>query len=191
LALGLQSIATTSRRAALTAQLCRTVSRFDRAVFGHPFSDDRRRIMKFKSTHDACEAIRREHEELRERIGRIHRALALEEISDLEVSAMLRELCMALESHFENEENDGFIDEVTAHDPRLTSAARRLCREHQEMLRTATEMARFATTGANSKTRARELRSRFQAFRKQLMHHESDENGLMQQAYQEDIGAHD
>ena len=147
--------------------------------------------MNANSPHDVYEAIRQEHEELRERIGRIHHALAQNEVCGPDISAMLTELCTALETHFQNEEHDGFFDEITTHDPRLNPDAKRLCKEHQDMLNTATEMARFSSTGADSKARMRELRSRFQAFSKQLMHHESEENALVQQAYQEDIGAHD
>lgn len=147
--------------------------------------------MNAPSPHDAFEEIRREHEELRERLGRMHRALEQEGIADQEVSAMLMELYRALESHFRNEEHEGFFDQITSHDPRLSTNTRRLCTEHQELLHIAMEMARFSAAGASSQARRRELRSRFQAFSKQLMHHESDENALVQQAYQEDIGAHD
>ena len=34
-------------------------------------------------------------------------------------------------------------------------------------------------------------RSRFQDFMKKLMHHESEENGMLQQAYLDDLGTKD
>jgi hypothetical protein len=59
------------------------------------------------------------------------------------------------------------------------------------MLHTASELARFASAGSGSESWWRELNSRFHVFSKELMHHEGEENQLLQEAYQDDIGSKD
>jgi hemerythrin len=137
------------------------------------------------------EEIRREHEALREKLGHIHQVVTAQEVRIDEVTSLLLDLRNALAVHFENEEHKGFFDEITTQAPRLNPHIDRLCSEHQEMLNTASELARFASAGGGSDAWRRELNSRFQVFSSQLMHHESEENALLQQAYQEDIGSHD
>ena len=75
--------------------------------------------------------------------------------------------------------------------PRLAGRADRLCLEHEQFLHRATELCRLAEAGTSSMAWWRELSSRCHKFSKQLMHHESEENKLLQQAHQDNIGASD
>jgi iron-sulfur cluster repair protein YtfE (RIC family) len=140
---------------------------------------------------EVLENIQREHEALRESIAHIHQLLAAHNTPGDELATQLHRLHTALVEHFWHEEHEGFFDEVVSQAPRLTPQAHKLCAEHQEMLHTASELSRFASAGAGSETWWRELNSRFHVFSKQLMHHEGEENSLLQQAFQVDIGAHD
>jgi iron-sulfur cluster repair protein YtfE (RIC family) len=140
---------------------------------------------------EVLENIQREHEALRESIAHIHQLLAAHNTPGDELATQLHRLHTALVEHFWHEEHKGFFDEVVSQAPRLTPQAHKLCAEHQEMLHTASELSRFASAGAGSETWWRELNSRFHVFSKQLMHHEGEENSLLQQAFQVDIGAHD
>jgi iron-sulfur cluster repair protein YtfE (RIC family) len=156
-----------------------------RHVFGRPTM-----TTKFREA-EVFENIQREHEELRENIAHIHQLLAAHNTPGDELATQLHHLHTALVEHFWHEEHKGFFDEVVAQAPQLTRQAHKLCAEHQEMLHTASELARFAAAGAGSETWWRELSSRFHVFGKQLMHHEGEENSLLQQAYQDDVGTHD
>jgi len=148
-------------------------------------------MVKKSNALEVFEKIQAEHEALRANIAHIHHLLAAHNTPGDELANQLHHLHTALVEHFWHEEHKGFFDEVTAQAPRLIPQAHKLCAEHQEMLHIASELARFASAGAGSETWWRELNSRFHAFSKQLMHHEGEENALLQQAYQDDIGAHD
>jgi hypothetical protein len=77
------------------------------------------------------------------------------------------------------------------HAPQFTDRAGSLCKEHRKLLVEAVELCRFAAAGTPSMAWWRELSTRCQDFSRRLMHHESEENRLLQQAYLEDIGTHD
>jgi iron-sulfur cluster repair protein YtfE (RIC family) len=143
------------------------------------------------SESEIIEAIRLEHEALRKKLGNVHSVLAGCHLAGEKVAAMLLELHDELVVHFTNEEFNGFFGEVTSRAPQLSPAADKLCAEHRDMLHKASELAQFARAGADSQEWWRELKTRFHVFSTQLMHHESEENSLLQQAYQDDIGAHD
>lgn len=140
---------------------------------------------------EVFEDIRREHEALRENIAHIHHHLAAHNTPGDAMATQLHHLHSSLVEHFWHEEHQGFFDEVVGQAPRLAPQANKLCAEHQVMLHTASDLARFAAAGAGSEVWWRELSSRFHVFSKQLMHHEGEENSLLQEAYQDDIGAND
>lgn len=142
--------------------------------------------------HEVAEKIRQEHDELRGKLRQIHAALAVRDVEAEELRELLHEFQYALAVHFSNEEeSEGFFESVTAHAPRLTHDAGQLCNEHDELMHKATELCRFAMAGSPSMAWWRELSSRCHEFSKQLMHHESEESQLLQQAYQEDLGGVD
>jgi len=140
---------------------------------------------------EIIEKIKQEHEALREKFRQIHDVLAGPEIAAKEIASLLRELKNALTVHFSNEESDGFFGELTTRAPRLAGRADQLCLEHEQFLHKVTELCRLAEAGTSSMAWWRELSSRCHKFSKQLMHHESEENKLLQQAYQDDIGTFD
>ena len=143
------------------------------------------------TSHEIFKKIKQEHDALRGKFRRIHDVLAGPEIAADEMARLLREFQNALIVHFSNEESDGFFEEVTTHAPRLTGRADQLCHEHEQLRHKAEELCRFAETGSPSVAWWRKLSSRCHEFSKQLMHHESEENKLLQQTHNEDIGASD
>jgi iron-sulfur cluster repair protein YtfE (RIC family) len=144
-----------------------------------------------KTKADVFDRVMQEHDALRNKVQRIHTVLARPEPTRDEIATLLHEFMSTLIVHFATEENDGFFDDVTAHAPQLASRAGKLCIEHKELLREADELYRFAAAGSPSMPWWRELHARCHEFSKRLMHHESDENGLLQEAHQSDIGAYD
>jgi carbon storage regulator len=144
-----------------------------------------------KTQSAVVDRVMREHDALRAKLREIHSVLAQPEPTSDDIETLLREFINTLLVHFSTEENEGFFDEVTAHASRLSGEAGKLCIEHKQLLREADELCRFAAAGSPSITWWRELHSRCHVFSKRLMHHESEENKLLQEAYQSDIGAYD
>lgn len=143
------------------------------------------------TSREIIDKIKQEHDTLRETFRRIHDVLAGPEIAAEEMARLLRELKNALTVHFSNEESDGFFGELTTRAPRLAGRADQLCLEHEQFLNKAMELCRLAEAGSSSMAWWRELSSRCHKFSKQLMRHESEENKLLQEAHQGDIGTFD
>lgn len=141
--------------------------------------------------HAIFEQILDEHKSLREKLKQIHSVLGGTEITTEQMGTLLGELQSELSTHFCNEDKGGFFDEIAARAPHLTDQARKLCVEHQAMLTEVAELCRIASEGAPAKTWWQELGTRFHEFRRRLMLHEGEENRLLQQAYQDDIGNKD
>jgi iron-sulfur cluster repair protein YtfE (RIC family) len=140
---------------------------------------------------EAIQRIMQEHDALRDKVRRIHSVLAEPEPAQGEIEFLLREFLIALFVHFDYEEDEGFFDQVASHAPRLAGKAGELCIEHEQMLLEADELCRFAASGSPSMPWWRELRLRCHEFSKRLMQHEHEENKLLQEARQSDIGVCD
>jgi iron-sulfur cluster repair protein YtfE (RIC family) len=143
------------------------------------------------TSREVLEKTKQEHDALREKLRRIHEALASVEIKSDVIVNLLLDFQSALQVHFANEESGGFFNEVTTHSPHFTYRTDTLYVEHGELLHNAMELCRFATAGNHTATWWRALSSQFHVFSKELMCHESEENKLLQQVYQDDIGTSD
>ena len=128
---------------------------------------------------------------LRDKVHSIHSVLAEKNPNQTEIERLLREFKDALKLHFICEEDDGFFDDITSRAPRLSGRADHLSVEHRELLDRAGELCHFAEVGSPSMQWWRELSIRCHEFSKHLMHHENEENKLLQEAYQRDIGPGD
>jgi len=143
------------------------------------------------TTREEIEKIEEEHAELREKLGQIARALEAAEVSREVLVALLNGLNDELLVHFSHEEHRGVFDQITAQAPRFTRQVDGLWSEHRDLLKAIGSVVDFAESGEMTRQWWKELGSRFRALSKQLMHHESEENQLLQRAFQEDIGAND
>lgn len=141
--------------------------------------------------HESFEQIRREHAELRELLGSVSRALADREISLEQASEMFTSLRGQIVKHFETEEQGQFFEEIIDHAPRLSDRANATCDEHEQLLAQVKQMADLALEKAGTPDWWQQLNDQFHDFSKGLMHHESQEMELMQEAYGEDIGSKD
>ena len=129
-----------------------------------------------------------EHEQLREKVQRIHTVLAQPEPSAAEIRTVLDEFRTALVVLFSNEEDEGFFAEIKVHSPKLADRAAKLCLEHRQLVHDADELCRFAAAGTPSIPWWRELSSRCQAFSKRLIQHEHEESKLLVDSHHADIG---
>lgn len=137
------------------------------------------------------EQVRQEHDALRELVGTIQLKVRRRSAPPDEVARLLSTLCQRLRTHFELEESDGFFEQITRDAPRFCRKIDLLCVEHSELLSEANELAEESKhchdTDVWWGTMARDV----QRFSNRLMHHESEEIKLMQQTYNDDIGAQD
>lgn len=137
------------------------------------------------------EQVEQQHEEIRQSISDIHRVLRAGEASPPQLASQLSAFCVVLEDHFRTEEAGGFFDQITDQAPRLSSRADKLCHEHQQMLDSAKSLVKQAIDGDGSEGWRDKMGAAFHDFGRSLMHHESEENELLQQAYTDDIGDKD
>jgi len=144
-----------------------------------------------RSPNEFCEAVRREHDELRSLLGDLHKILSQRLEEAHRVAALLASLVEHVEAHFREEEVDGFFDQVTERAPRLSHRVEALRREHESLLAAVRNVHEVATGNNGSPDWWQQLEEAFHQFSTQLMHHESAENELLKAAYEDDIGAGD
>ncbi len=105
---------------------------------------------------------------------------------------MLGQLGDRLVKHFTCEEDGGYFADALLHAPQLVSKANALLAQHPKMCTQAKSLAvdlqasRVASVDWWAHTAAL-----FRAFRDELLRHEKQENMLLQEAYQRDIGTTD
>ncbi len=147
--------------------------------------------MNEESDHAIYEEIRREHDELRVKLGLVHRMLTGRNDPVDKVAESLASLCDQLEHHFLNEEDGGFFDEVSEQAPRLTERSDEIRAEHAGLRTAIRKLKETAQDGDDSADWWSQMDKSFHQFSKDLMHHESKENELLQDAFNEDIAAAD
>ena len=97
----------------------------------------------------------------------------------------------SLRAHFAHEEADGIFCEVVAIAPRFRERVEWLKKEHITLLEQVKELQERVEEGPLVNRWWRETAVRFEAFVAFLLEHEASENDLIQNAYNQDIGAAD
>ena len=139
----------------------------------------------------ASKRIEEQHVHLRDMIAEIGRTLENSFESDEQVCCQLATLLVKLESHFLDEEEEGFFEQIEQKAPRLSSETEQLKEEHQRLLIQVSKLIATAESCERTVSWWENLKTDFHEFSKALMHHESMENQLLQRAYNEDIGTRD
>lgn len=132
-----------------------------------------------------------DHAALKALLHRIDHALDSRGVDIAEVGRMLGELGDRLVRHFALEEEGGYFSEALLHSPRLVDQANALMAQHPKMCAQADVLCQVAGAASNAETWWTNTRQRFRAFKEELLRHERAEDGLMQEAYQQDLGSHD
>ena len=107
---------------------------------------------------------------------------------------MLEDLRDHLALHFALEEAYGYFDDPVEVAPRLCERAAALRFEHQDLYVLACQLVESAESMLDKERASRAvlaLVGEFQAFDRRLKHHESQENELILQEYDDDIGVGD
>lgn len=138
------------------------------------------------------EGLLGQHRELRALLARIDQAFQRPTATVEEISQLLGQLGDRLVYHFTSEEEGGYFAEALTHAPQLIAKANALLDQHPKMCTKAkalkVELHRAEASIDEWRTRTAEL---FWAFRDELLRHEMQENVLIQEAYQRDMGVND
>lgn len=126
-----------------------------------------------------------QHRDLHERIAATRSAFAAE---PAKARAALTELREHVAAHFHQEEQGGFLEESIARLPRLSAAAAAAVREHPRLLAALDGL--IERLAGPDIPQASWLRAGcdFEDFCRQLLAHERNENAVVQEGYNEDLG---
>lgn len=102
--------------------------------------------------------------------------------------ALLRE---HLARHFAQEEEGGFLEESLARMPRLAAAARDVLAEHTALLADVDGLLERLSARDIDRDAWRQAGHDFEAFASRLLAHERNENAVLQEGYNEDLGLAD
>ncbi len=141
--------------------------------------------------HELHEQIHREHEELRELLGRVHLLLTARVAAAADVRSCMASLREQIEGHFRDEEVEGFFEQIVDQAPRLDSRVDELRAEHAQLRSDVIKLGELANGDESGDGWWERLERGFHDFSRTLMHHETKENELLQAAYGEDIGSQD
>jgi hypothetical protein len=133
----------------------------------------------------------REHEALEKKLTFLNEQLERREVPLEEVVRLLDGLRRFFVSHFRNEEDGGLFESVVERAPHLARLADKLTHEHVEILERLDGLLKFARRGTGQPLCWRMLSLRLRDLTNQLHQHESEENGMLQMAYSDDLGTKD
>ena len=145
------------------------------------------------STRHARQAqITQEHEELRSLLAQVHHLLAEQVESKAVVAEKIQLLFKHVAAHFEEEEEEanGFFDQLVERAPQIADRVEQLRSEHGKMLVEMGRLSHLVSESAASDWWTR-LQTEIHDFSKSLMHHENSENELLQKVYDDDLGTGD
>ena len=128
----------------------------------------------------------REHVRLKRRLDALRDTMA-QETDQTRLANLLDEFCLELETHFQHEETGDCFEQVVAVAPRLSERVDAVLRQHPALLAMLGDIVEMARQSVKLET----LLARFESFATKWLRHETEENDLLHEAYNVDIGTHD
>jgi iron-sulfur cluster repair protein YtfE (RIC family) len=128
-----------------------------------------------------------QHRELHAQLVAVRACLAGSGRCVAELRAALESLRDHLRSHFRQEEMGGFLEESIARMPRLSAAARTVMGEHPALLAELDDLIGSLET-ADSAAAWDQIAAAAERFAQHLLEHERNENAVVQEGYNEDLG---
>lgn len=133
-----------------------------------------------------------EHERIEALLEELETAFSKRDRPPSEVIRLLSELPVHLEAHFAFEEAGRFFDHGMLRAPHLQPKADKILAEHSPLVEAAKALAKHTAEDDRSSPGWWDRgRDRFQVVKSELTRHEHAENDLVQEAYIQDLGAHD
>lgn len=105
-----------------------------------------------------------------------------------ELVAALNALRGHLADHFAKEERGGFLEESVARVPRLSRAVAAIMADHPRVLAEIDALIESVPTTAMPREAWRSCGEGFERFAGHLVNHERNENSVVQEGYNEDLG---
>ncbi|MCH7686261.1 MAG: hemerythrin domain-containing protein [Planctomycetes bacterium] len=105
--------------------------------------------------------------------------------------SLLDALAVHLQTHFEFEESDGYFSGLAQKTPHVSATVERLLREHEAILEEVDKLVTMTREAFATAHDTSDLAKRFSRFHTQLVNHEHEENKLIQDVYNVDIGTTD
>jgi hypothetical protein len=146
-----------------------SIDRADPAIMGHLLAQHR-------ELHDLLVEARGVFERPSGPLARAHAA------------AQLGTLRQHLARHFAQEERGGFMEESLCRMPRLAEAARGVLAEHPALLADLDGLLERLAARDSGGEAWRQAGHDFEAFASRLLAHERNENAVVQEGYNEDLG---
>jgi len=135
--------------------------------------------------------IRHQHQQLKSLLEAIANRFCYEQKPTRNLVSLLNALAVHLQMHFEFEESDGYFSSLAQKTPRVSPTVERLLREHEAMLEEVDTLVTIAREAFATAHDTSDLAKRFSRFHTQLICHEHEENKLIQDVYNVDIGTKD
>lgn len=140
--------------------------------------------MKTNQEHDRLtQEVLREHKRLIDQISETGSGLSFDLMTQSEVCQHIEQLMNLVESHFEHEENCGYLysnvdDNEPASNP-IRAAADDLVAEHEELMELGQKLSMLSRSGVDSPEWRNQVDKELQQFTKRLLAHEAAENKLL------------
>ncbi|MCG8450927.1 MAG: hemerythrin domain-containing protein [Pirellulales bacterium] len=148
--------------------------------------------MSVNSRHfTLCEKMRKEHEALHKLVYKIREQIQAKSKGRDGAAHLMSKLCRYLGAHFKLEDSGGIFDQIALDAPRFSQEIDSLTIEHSQLLSEALQLAEKANLDHDTEQWWAEIARDYEKFSKRLTDHEHQENKIVQQAYNEDIGTMD
>jgi hypothetical protein len=140
-------------------------------------------------TQSIAGAMKEAHTALFEALDKLEAAIHPGSTGGLtELYARLGTTLAHITEHFQFEEQNGYMDAVRKREPRLDREIRHLRAEHAELAHSLNDIIRAADAVTNV---SESLEAQVRVWVERVRQHERHENGLVQNAFNLDVGAED
>jgi hypothetical protein len=139
----------------------------------------------------SANTIRLQHERMNSLLEAIENRFQHERKPTRNLVSLVNALAVHLQTHFELEESDGYLSDLVQKSPGLAATVDRLMHEHSELMGDVNELVKRVREDFAINQDTSDLAHRFGTFRGKLAAHEHEENQLLQEAYNLDLGTKD
>jgi hypothetical protein len=139
----------------------------------------------------SANTLRHQHQQLNSLMKAIASRFDHERKPTRNLVSLINALAVHLQMHFEFEESDGYFPSLASKRPHVSAQVEKLLREHKEMLAKVDTLVNMAREDLAKARDTMNLAEQFYQLREQLSVHEHEENKLIQDVYNVDIGTKD
>jgi DNA repair ATPase RecN len=139
----------------------------------------------------SANTIRQQHQRLHSLLEAIENRFRHEQKASRNLVSLLNALAVHLQTHFELEESEGYLSNLVQLSPASTATVERLLREHRDLQEEVNGLVARTREDFAINRNTTELAERFGKFHSKLSAHDHEENKLIQETYNLDLGTKD